>query len=123
MNPNHLRLGTKQDQANRRVANGKQPFGVENSKAKLTPEIASKIYKSYHVDGVTQRRLAVMSGLNASTVSYSVLVILGLTRLERLHQINIERHLLQETNTTKHGTTRTKTLGGGGKLSWGDFEY
>lgn len=70
VNPNHLRLGSKQDQANRRVANGRQAFGERNTNAKLTPAIAAAIYSAYHVEGLTQKSLAKLYGVDIVAIQY-----------------------------------------------------
>jgi hypothetical protein len=70
MNPNHLCLGSKQDQADHRVDSGRQAFGASNGKAKLTPAIAAQIYEEYYSDnGPTQEELGKRHGINPTTIS------------------------------------------------------
>jgi hypothetical protein len=70
MNPNHLCLGTKQDQADHRVDSGRRAVGLRNGKAKLTPHVASQIYELYFSDNeLTQKEIADRFGFVGSTVS------------------------------------------------------
>jgi hypothetical protein len=70
VNPNHLELGTMQDNANLKVANDRQPFGPRNGKAKLTPQTAAQIYETYFSDNDTSLSdVARMFGISQSTVA------------------------------------------------------
>ena len=65
MNPYHLETGTVADNVMDRVIRGRSAFGERNGKAKLTAELAKKIFHDERPYPV----ICAEYGLNKSTVS------------------------------------------------------
>lgn len=62
VNPDHLFLGTAQDNMDDRGAKGRTARGVANGKAKITPEIAAYIRRSPLSERAVARELGVHRG-------------------------------------------------------------
>ncbi len=65
VNPDHLWLGTNQDNVNDRDAKGRQSKGSANGQAKLTEE---QVWELYHSED-TQREIAAQYGVSPAQVS------------------------------------------------------
>ena len=73
VNPNHLFLGTRQDNIADMMRKRRQQrkAGVDSTNAKLNPRIVS-IMRKLHNDGVTYRAIAKMFEVNNTTVYHAV---------------------------------------------------
>jgi len=70
VNPQHLRLGTHQDNMDDMVRAGRQRSerGAAHAQAKLTPEAVSEIRDRYAEGGVTQKVLAEEYGISSTHI-------------------------------------------------------
>lgn len=69
VNPDHLFLGTHQDNVRDRNAKGRQARGESHSRAKLTAEQIRDIRARYARGGISQRELAADYGLTKSGIA------------------------------------------------------
>jgi DNA-binding XRE family transcriptional regulator len=67
--PDHLRIGTKHDDAADKVSKGRQPRGERHWKAKLTDTLATEIRSLYQAGGTTQEELAQQFGVDETTIA------------------------------------------------------
>jgi hypothetical protein len=65
VNPNHLFLGTYQDNMDDRAAKGRTALGTQNGKARLSPELVRKIRAS----DLSERAIARELGVHRGTVN------------------------------------------------------
>lgn len=69
-NPNHLREGTAQDNMDDKVRRNRQPRGEAQGAAKLTEAQVIEIRRLYAVGDTSQRKLAVIFGVNQKTIGH-----------------------------------------------------
>jgi hypothetical protein len=68
VNPEHLFLGTHQDNMRDMALKGRTPFGSKNKDAKLKPEQVLEIRKLYAEGGHTIRSLGTKYGVNYKNI-------------------------------------------------------
>lgn len=69
VNPEHLFLGTPNDNTADMVAKGRNRFGEKSIHAKLTEESVRTIVRRYRAGGITQRELAHEYGVDQTAIS------------------------------------------------------
>jgi hypothetical protein len=73
VNPEHLFLGTHQDNMRDMALKGRTPFGSKNKDAKLKPEQVLEIRKLYAEGGHTTRSLGAKYGVNSKHI-YNIVI-------------------------------------------------
>lgn len=68
-NPEHLFLGTQQDNIDDKVSKGRQPKGETNGGHILTSQQVNEIRQRYMAGGITQYKLADEYGVRQTTIS------------------------------------------------------
>jgi hypothetical protein len=69
VNPGHLFLGTKAENAYDKAAKGRAPKGNDNPYAKLTEELVLNLFTEYQTGDITQKEIAKKYDIAQSTVS------------------------------------------------------
>ena len=71
-NPNHLEVGTYQDNTNDMLLRGREAAGEKHSSAKLTWKIVREIRATYEPRRVTLRHLAEMYGVSTGLIGHII---------------------------------------------------